>query len=322
MPKQISATFKKIARDVKFGKNVQIIGKKVCINPGVIIGNDVSIYSDEVHIGYKTVIQDRCDFAAIGGPAKIVKIGDFSFIGFDTKVLVPVFEIGDYTSIHNHVLVNGYKPCTLGHNCFVGQHSLLNAAEELRIGNNFRMALNGYVWTHAESGELLEGCNFYYRARTVIEDNVWLTGCNITISPGVRLGNGSIILMGSVVTKNTLPRHCYGGVPARDLTGKLRPYHKVSLKKKVEMMKRFVNEFIEINEGKYSNAFSFISRPDSKLNNPAAKIVIIESGLPKFIHKGISVFSISEKTYIKQRTEIEEKFMRFLVPARARFLPI
>lgn len=322
MRKEISATIKEIARNVVFGNNVRIVGKKVFIRPEAVIGNDVSILADEVHIGYKSVIQNRCDFAAIGGPAKIIKIGDFSFIGFDTKVLVPVLEIGDYTAIHNHVLVNGYKPCSLGHNCFVGQHSLLNATEELRIGNNFRMALNGYVWTHAESGELLEGCNFYYRARTVIEDNVWLTGCNITISPGVRLGNGSIILMGSVVTKDTLPRHCYGGVPARDLTGKLKPYHRVSSKEKVEMMKKFVKEFIEINGSKYSNRFSFISTPDSKLNNPAAKIVIIESGSPKFIRKGISVFSISEKTYIKQRTEIEEKFMRFLVPARARFLPI
>lgn len=36
---------------------------------------------------------------------------------------------------------------------------------------------------------------------------------------------------------------------------------------------------------------------------------------------GVSVFSLSEKTYLKQRTEIEERFMRFLVGARARFLP-
>jgi acetyltransferase-like isoleucine patch superfamily enzyme len=322
MKKEVSATIQEVASDVVLGENVSIVGERVFISPGVMIGNDVSIRAKEVRIGYKTVIQERCAFAAIGGATELISLGDFSFIGFDTKVLVPIFRIGDYTAIHNHVVVNGYKPCSLGHNCFVGQHSLLNAAEELSIGNNFRMALNGYIWTHAESGELLEGCNFYYRAPTVIEDNVWLTGCNITVSPGLRLGNGSIILMGSVVTKDTLPRHCYGGVPATDLTEKLKPYREIRFDEKVAMMKGFVNEFIEHYGTQYIGSFEFIPEVGAKLGNPNAKIIIIEKGPPIPLGEGKSVYSLADKTYLKQRTEIEERFMRFLVGARARFVPI
>jgi acetyltransferase-like isoleucine patch superfamily enzyme len=322
MRKEISATIQEVASDVVLGENVSIVGERVSIGSGVVIGNDVSISAKEVRVGYKTVIQERCAFAAIGGAAELISLGDFSFIGFDTKIYVPVFSIGDYTAIHNHVLVNGYKPCRLGHNCFVGQHSLLNAADELIIGNNFRMALNGYIWTHVESGELLEGCNFYHRAPTIIEDNVWLSGCNITVSPGVRLRNGSIILMGSVVTKDTLPRHCYAGMPARDITEKLIPYREVSFEQKVAMMKKFVEEFIELNGPQYEKSFAFIPSVGSKLENLDAKIVIIEKGQSVPLGEGISVYSLSDKTYIKQRTEIEERFMRFLVGARARFVPL
>ena len=322
MREEISAAIKEVASDVVFGENVRIVGERAFISSGVVIGNDVSICAKEIHIGYRSVIQERCNFSAIGGPAEFIHIGDFCFIGYDTRILVPALSIGDYTAIHNHVLVSGYKACRIGHNSFIGQHSVLNASEELTIGNNFRMALNGYIWTHAESGELLEGCNIYYRAPTVIEDNVWLMGCNITISPGVRLGNGSIILMGSIVTKDTLPKHCYAGMPARDITEKLKPYREVSFQEKVAMMKKFVQEFIELNGKQYAKNFVFIQSAESKLNNPDAKIVVIEKGPPIPLGAGISVYSLSEKTYLKQRTEIEEQFMRFLVGARARFLPI
>lgn len=309
------------AADVKIARSASIKGEHVSIGPGSAIGENVTIDAKEVRIGHKVVIQSNCDFRAVCGSADLISIGDFSFIGYDTTVAAPVFVVGDYATIHNHFLVTGYKPCRIGHNSYIGRHSLLNSSEELTIGNNFRMALNGYVWTHAAAGELLEGCRFYHCTPTVIEDNVWLAGCNISISPGVRLGNGSIILMGSVVTKDTLPRHCYGGVPARDLTDQLKPYRNVSLKEKAFMMRGFVREFIE-SYGKYRDAFDFILRPGVKVRNPAARIVIVERGAPEPIGDGVSVFSLSDKTYLKQRTEIEEAFMRFMVKARARFVPV
>jgi acetyltransferase-like isoleucine patch superfamily enzyme len=322
MSDEISASLREIAPDVKIGKGVRIEGDKVTIGPGSVIGDDVAIFAKEVDIGHKAVIQERCSFKAIGGRADLIRLGDYSLVGFDTRVLVPVFSIGDYTAVHNHVLVNGYKPCRLGHNGFVGQHSVLNSTADLEIGNNFRMALNGYIWTHAESGELLEGCNFYHQTPTVIEDNVWLTGCNISISPGVRLAEGSIILMGSVVVGDTERRHCYSGVPARDVTEKLKPYREVGLDEKAAMMKGFVREFDELNGMKYSGSFAFVQDPDSVPENSGAEIVIIERGAPIPLGEGVSVFSLSEKTYLKQRTEIEERFMRFLIGARARFLPV
>lgn len=317
---KIAATHQDISASVKIGKRVHIQAEKIVIRDNAVIEDDVSIKAKEIYIGCKTIIQKNCSISAIGEIADRISFGDYGFIGSDTRILVPVFEMGDYTAIHNHALINGYKPCYIGHNSFIGQHSVLNSSETLLIGNNFRMSLNGYVWTHAESGELLEGCNFYHRTSTVIEDNVWLAGSNVCVSPGVRLRQGCIILMGSVVTKDTLPRHCYGGVPARDLTEQLKPYKEVTVDEKIAMLKTFVGQFIE-KHGQYSNGFEFISYPASEKHSTDSQIVIIENGPIQSFGDGVSVFCLSTKTYVKQRTQIEEDFMRFLIGARARFVP-
>src|SRR4051794_39045376 len=120
---QISAQIQNVANDVVIAPTSRIVADRVFLGSGVVIEEDVTIRADEIHIGYRSKIQRRTSIAAIGGPAERVSVGDFSVIGNDTTVLVPVFTIGDYSAVHNHVLINGYKPCTIGHNAFVGQHS-------------------------------------------------------------------------------------------------------------------------------------------------------------------------------------------------------
>jgi acetyltransferase-like isoleucine patch superfamily enzyme len=51
---------------------------------------------------------------------------------------------------------------------------------------------------------------------TVIEDDVWI-GYRVTIMAGVRIGRGSIIGAGAVVTKDVEPYTIVGGVPARPI---------------------------------------------------------------------------------------------------------
>ena len=47
-----------------------------------------------------------------------------------------------------------------------------------------------------------------------IEDKVWL-GANVTVLPGVTIGEGAIVAAGAVVTKDVAPRTIVGGVPAK-----------------------------------------------------------------------------------------------------------
>ncbi|MGI2197940.1 DapH/DapD/GlmU-related protein [Shewanella baltica] len=53
-----------------------------------------------------------------------------------------------------------------------------------------------------------------YIPTTSIGNDVWI-GANTSIKAGVKIGNGSIIAMGSLVLNDVLPYGIYGGSPAR-----------------------------------------------------------------------------------------------------------
>jgi acetyltransferase-like isoleucine patch superfamily enzyme len=52
------------------------------------------------------------------------------------------------------------------------------------------------------------------RARVVIEDDCWIASGS-TILAGVRIGRGSVVAAGAVVTKSVPPYSVVAGVPAR-----------------------------------------------------------------------------------------------------------
>ncbi len=49
---------------------------------------------------------------------------------------------------------------------------------------------------------------------TVVDNDVWI-GQNVTVMPGVHIGDGSIIAANSVVTKDVPPYHIAGGNPCK-----------------------------------------------------------------------------------------------------------
>jgi len=50
----------------------------------------------------------------------------------------------------------------------------------------------------------------------VIEDDVWI-GSRVILLPGVKVGKGSIVAAGSIVTKEVPPYTIVGGNPAREI---------------------------------------------------------------------------------------------------------
>jgi acetyltransferase-like isoleucine patch superfamily enzyme len=117
-------------------------------------------------------------------------------------------------ALHNHLLVNGYKPCNLGHNVWIRQNCILNSTDRLTIGNGVGIGTYSCVWTHGFFGELIGGCTIFKIAPVLIEDDVWLIGSFNVISPGITIGKRSVILTGSVVTKDVPPYACVAGNPA------------------------------------------------------------------------------------------------------------
>lgn len=84
------------------------------------------------------------------------------------------------------------------------------------IEDGASLAGNDYVLAHSTPLEYHKAVVESFVAPTIIHKNVWI-GINVTILPGVEIGEGAIVAAGSVVTKNVPPRTLVGGVPARHI---------------------------------------------------------------------------------------------------------
>jgi acetyltransferase-like isoleucine patch superfamily enzyme len=324
----------KMGRYVNLGENTVIKGKNIKIEDGVSIGDKTVISAQKVHIGFGTAIEENCKIFKVSGEMSEFSVGDNCFIGHDSKIAVPVFKTGDYVSLNNHLFVNGIKPCIIGHNVWIGQNCILNSRDNLTIGNGVGIGTYSCVWTHGAHGELLEGCRIFKVAPVVLEDDVWIVGSFNVVSPGVKVGKKSVILTGSVVTKDVAPCSCVAGNPATDVTDKLQPYKEISLDEKYEMMKKFMEEFASsrnakktydgwcITKDKDIYEIVFMENANNKtVQKDVPRVIFTKKNIvTKSLHK-TTIFDLATKTYTKRRTAAEIAVIKFLLYSKARFCP-
>ena len=231
-----------MGQGVEFGRNARVIGRRVSIGSGTTIGDDVLIKADVVQIGRRCRIEDDVESSWHGGNSKLFMMGDCCFVGRDSRILVREFCAGDYVVLHNHLLANGDAQLTIGNNAWMGQNGILNANSALKIGNNVGIGAYSAVWTHGKFGALIDGCLMHKDAPVTIEDDACLW--RAVVSPGVTVGRRAVILPGAVMTKDAPGESCFGGVPAVDLSSKVKTYRSVSTEEKIQMMREFVAEFL------------------------------------------------------------------------------
>ena len=218
-----------------------------------------------MNLGKDTKIDPTCIFDKITENSQIggFNFGDYCSIQENCRFYFSdsEFKMGDYGTIHNNTFLTGYKNCKFGHNCWIGQNSIINATDELIVGNNCGIGAFSKIWTHAAWGELLLGSriavglpDFPSKSGAVtIGDDFWGIG-QITISPGVKIGNKVIALTNSLITKDVPDNTIIGGSPAKPIKidGDFRAYQDLSEIEKYQMMKEFAKLFSENNNIKFT----------------------------------------------------------------------
>ena len=299
--------------------NAKILCEHATIGDGAVIGPDVTIEAREVHIGAGTIIERGTTIKGLGKPCARLWVGDQSFVGFANQILVPDFVMGDYAQLHNSSLTSGYQPIRIGHNCWIGQQSILNCTETLTLGNNVRVGTGSHIWTHVASGELLEGCTLYGEHPVTVEDDVWIVG-GAVISPGLTLGRRAVIMTGAVLTKSAEAGHTYAGVPAKDVTDKLNFWKTPTLGDKIEMMKDFIQEY---NSAAAGAPVIWVDDPAEVSFDDQHLYVVGElADWDGVRSRNISLFDLASKRYHKTGRRNEVAFVRWMVGFRARVLPV
>lgn len=104
----------------------------------------------------------------------------------------------------------------LGNNSGIGIRATLTG--RVIIGSQVMMGPECIIYTknHLFSRTDIPMCQqgFDEEQPVIIEDDVWIGG-RVIILPGVRIGHGSVIGAGAVVTSDIEPFSIVGGVPAR-----------------------------------------------------------------------------------------------------------
>jgi acetyltransferase-like isoleucine patch superfamily enzyme len=152
-----------------------MIGDRAEIRWGTVIYGDTQI-GDDFKTGHSAMIRER------------TVVGNRVVIGTNTVVDGNV-TIGDDVKIESSVYIPTHA--TIGSQVFIGP---------------------GAVLTNDKYPQRLR--DQYVPSGPVLEDSVTV-GANSTILPGVRIGEGSMIAAGSVVTKDVPPWSLVVGVPAR-----------------------------------------------------------------------------------------------------------
>jgi len=117
------------------------------------------------------------------------------------------------------VVIHSAKKMSIGNNVRLGENSYFNAKGGLTIGNNVKMGPQVFIWTSNHNyinPKWLPFDNISIDKPVNIGNNVWI-GARAIIIPGVNIGEGAVIGMGSVVTKDVPSCAVVGGNPANIL---------------------------------------------------------------------------------------------------------
>ena len=106
----------------------------------------------------------------------------------------------------------------------------------------------------------------------------------------------------SVVTKDMNYNEIYAGSPAKSISDKIGfQFKEVSISEKMDKMKKYLSQW----------------------NSNAKNIKIIEDISEIDLNNSkTSYFNVSDRTYTKTGSDLEIEFMKFLLPAKAKFIPL
>ncbi|QIK61448.1 Vat family streptogramin A O-acetyltransferase [Dysgonomonas sp. HDW5A] len=137
----------------------------------------------------------------------------------------PNIIVGDYTYYDDKDGAESFEDHVTHHYDFIGDKLIIGkfcaigrGVEFIMNGANHQMnAITTYPFNIMGKGWdklLMSLDNLPIKGDTIVGNDVWF-GQNVTVMPGVEIGNGAIIAANSVVAKNIPAYHIVGGNPAK-----------------------------------------------------------------------------------------------------------
>jgi acetyltransferase-like isoleucine patch superfamily enzyme len=171
----------------------------------LLIGKNVTIRQPKyLHVGRNFIAQDHCEINCLSENG--LKFGD--------KVTVGSYSIIRPTNLYGGDPGVGLK---VGNNSSIGPYSYIGCSGYIEIGNNVMISprvsiyAENHVYDDPTVPMIEQGVN---RSVVIIEDDCWIASHSVILA-GVKIGRGSVVGAGSIVTKDVPPFSVVAGNPAR-----------------------------------------------------------------------------------------------------------
>lgn len=178
------------------------------------IGNSATIHgtgvefvgANQIELGNVRIMRDTRLNAFAQNSKIVLKNGVYLYRDVDISVTYLgdcTIEIGDNSVVGAFTCIHGPGHIKIGESCLIASHVGIYA--------------NNHIFADPTRKIIEQGTS---RKGIIIEDDCWL-GNGVTVLDGVRIGHGSVIGAGAVVTKDIPPYSIAVGVPAKVISSRI-----------------------------------------------------------------------------------------------------
>lgn len=176
------------------------------------VGRDVKVRNPQfVSLGAEVVIEDGAEVQGLSSEG----------VTFGDRVSIGAFAMVRPSSYYSHSLGAGLRVgdrSSIGPYCYIGCSGFISIGQDVMLAPGVRLFAEDHLFDDAT--ETIKS-QWVDRAPILIEDDCWIAS-GATITSGVRVGHGSVVAAGSVVTRDVPPMSVVAGVPARVIRSRQR----------------------------------------------------------------------------------------------------
>jgi acetyltransferase-like isoleucine patch superfamily enzyme len=183
--------------------------------PGVVIETEYLHLGTDVRIAADVRIETDC-----------LALGDMTTIGAESRIATGTLMLGDGASLGEGVRVDvaggrhADSQLLVGPASVVGSWVHANTCRSVIIDAEAAVSPGSMIFTHSFWQSALDGYSASFRP-VRLERNAWV-GAGCQVMPGVRVGDGAVIMANSTVVGDVPETTLVGGVPAIVLRRGLR----------------------------------------------------------------------------------------------------
>lgn len=175
------------------------------------------------------------------------------------KLYSKMKKVGKNIHICRNYSISSLGNIELGSHIWIGENFYAKGEGGIKIGSGTIISRNVEIWTSNHNYDSLDLMTIPYDKRFIykpvyIEENVWI-GSRVIILPGIKIGEGSVIGAGAVVSKDIPPYAVVGGNPAKVLKYRnIEIYDNLKKKNKIYLDEEYDYDISSLRKTEHKNA--------------------------------------------------------------------